>query len=171
MPPIKPPLFVDLDETLIFAREATKRSAPPLKGARRVFGYEVILRPEAHDLLDLCRAGGREVFLFTNAFFGFALTASQTFCLGFDEASIFSFAMILNCRRGLSPGSALIENKPAHLEPTREKMQALGITAEQVWMIPSFEPPRFPSAKLFLLGLPHRLDRLDRAAHDKPDTA
>lgn len=38
------------------------------------------------------------------------------------------------------------------------------ITAEQVWLIPSFEPPRFPSAKLFLLGLPLRLERLDRAA-------
>lgn len=171
MQPKKPPVFVDLDETLIFARETTEGDTPQLRNSRRVSNYEVIIRPEALELLTFCRQGGREVFLFTNAFFGFALSASQTFSLGFDETSIFSLAMILNCRRNLSPRSALIDNKPHHTEPTQEKMLALGISPEQVWVIPSFEPPRFPSAKLFLLGLPLRLERLDRAAGGKTRAA
>ena len=94
--------------------------------------------------------------------FGFALTVSETFKLGFDERSIFSLAMILNCRRGLSPRSALIENKPPGDDSTELKMAALGISAGRVWVVPSYEPPRFASAKLFTLGLPLRLARLDR---------
>jgi hypothetical protein len=110
----------------------------------------------------ICREGGRPVYMFTMANFGFALMASKTFELGFGEDSIFSLAMVLNCRRGLSPQSALIENKPPEAEPTQMKMEALGISSDKVWVIPSFEPPRFPSAKLFTLGLPLRLARLDQ---------
>ncbi|MCX6944558.1 MAG: hypothetical protein NT173_07330 [Opitutales bacterium] len=168
MPPKKQPLFIDLDETLIYAREATAPAEPPLRNSQFAAGHEIVVRPEAPELLRLCRAGGRQVFLFTRAFFGFALTASQTFALGFDERTIFSIAMILNCRRGLCPGAALIDNRPPHTESTQDKMEALGIPPEQVWVIPSFEPPHFPSARLFLLGLPHRLARLDRAAQTRP---
>jgi hypothetical protein len=158
------PLFIDLDETLIYAREAPADGSASFQGSKRVLAYEAIMRPEAPEMLGICREGGRQVFLFTNAFFGFALEASQTFPLGFTETTIFSLAMILNCRRGLSPRSALIDNKPPTAEPTREKMDALGISSAQVWVIPAFEPPRFPPAKLFLLGLPLRLARLDRWA-------
>ena len=168
MQPKKPPLFVDLDETLIHARETPESDPATLKNSRRIGAYEVCVRPEAHELLTLCRSGGREVFLFTNAFFGFAHEASRIFSLGFDDHSIFSFAMILNCRRNLSPTSALIDNLPPQAESTQEKMHALGIAPEQVWVIPAFEPPHFPSAKLFLLGLPLRLERVDRLAYSRP---
>lgn len=164
MQPTKPPLFVDLDETLIHARETPDKGPLSLRNSRRIGAYEVCARPEALELLTLCRAGGRQVFLFTNAFFGFAHEASRIFSLGFDEHSIFSLAMILNCRRNLSPASALIDNLPPRAEPTQEKMRALGIPPEQVWVIPGFQPPHFPSARLFLLGLPLRLERLDRLA-------
>ncbi len=164
MQPKKPPLFIDLDETLIHARETPDGGPVTLRNSRRIGDYEVCVRPEAHELLSVCRAGGRQVFLFTNAFFGFAHEASRLFSLGFDDHTIFSFAMILNCRRNLSPASALIDNLPPSAESTREKIRALGIAPEQVWVIPAFEPPHFPSAKLFLLGLPLRLERLDRLA-------
>jgi hypothetical protein len=166
MQPKRPPLFVDLDETLIHARETPEGGPATLGDSRRIGAYEVCVRPEAHGLLTLCRAGGRQVFLFTNAFFGFAHEASRIFSLGFDDHTIFSFAMILNCRRNLSPSSALIDNLPPQAESTQEKMRALGISPEQVWVIPAFEPPRFPSAKLFMLGLPVRLERLDRQARE-----
>ena len=122
------------------------------------------MRPETPEILRLCREGGREVYLFTMANFGFAHTVSQALGLGFAEDTIFSLAMILNCRRILCPHSALIDNKPPAAEPTRMKMEALGIGPSQVWGIPTFEPPRFLSAKLFTLGLPLRLARLDRGA-------
>lgn len=160
----KPPLFVDLDETLIHARATIESGSVAFKNSQRVGAYDVCVRPEAHELLKTCRAGGRPVYLFTNAFFGFALATSQIFSLGFDEHTIFSLAMILNCRRNLSPASALIDNLPPRAESTQEKMRALGITPGQVWVIPAFEPPHFPSARLFLLGLPLRLERLDRLA-------
>ncbi len=166
MQPKKTPLFIDLDETLIHARETPVGGPVTLRNSRRIGDYEVCVRPEAPELLSLCRAGGRQVFLFTNAFFGFAHEASRLFSLGFDDRTIFSFAMILNCRRNLSPASALIDNLPPQAESTQEKMQALGIAPEQVWVIPAFEPPHFPSAKLFLLGLPLRLERLDRLARE-----
>ena len=162
MPAKKVALFVDLDETLIFAGESPEGNPHVTPKSRRIGSYDVHLRPEAYELLGLCRAGGRPVYLFTNAFFGFARAASESFDLGFDETTIFSLAMILNCRPGLSPRSALIDNKPHTAEPTRLKMSALGIGPAQVWVIPSFEPPHFPSARLFLLGLPLRLARLDR---------
>ncbi|HEY0966079.1 MAG TPA: hypothetical protein VGD88_01705 [Opitutaceae bacterium] len=161
MPRRKPPLFIDLDETLIYATDGAPPVLDAFKEAKRIGPYTALLRPEAPDLLATCRAGGREVFLFTSAFFNYALAASDAFSLGFSQNTIFSLGMIINCRAGLSPKSALIENKPPSAEPTQEKMRALGITPEQVWLIPSFEPPKFPSAKLFLLGLPHRLERLD----------
>ena len=169
MQPKRPPLFVDLDETLIYAREVTDDRPTPLKDSQRVGSYEACVRPEAYEMLKACRAGGRQVFLFTNAFFGFAHEASRIFSLGFDEHSIFSLAMILNCRRNLSPASALIDNLMPRAEPTQEKMRALGIPPEQVWVIPAFEPPHFPSAKLFLLGLPLRLERLDHQARSRLD--
>lgn len=162
MRPRKPPLFIDLDETLIYARERGAGAALP--DALDVLGYEVLVRPEAHEILTLCRHGGREVFLFTAAGFGFAFAASQACGLGFSEASIFSLEMIVRCRRGLSPQSALIDNLPPSADPTRLKMEALGIGPAQVWVIPAFEPPRFPTARLFVMGLPHRLAQLDRAA-------
>jgi hypothetical protein len=162
MRPRKPPLFIDLDETLIHARQ--RSGDPPWPGSREVLDYEVLMRPEARELLTLCRDGGREVYLFTAAGFGFALAASQHCGLGFTESSIFSLEMIVRCRRGLSPRSALIDNKPPAADPTRLKMEALGIGPTQVWVIPSYEPPRFPSARLFLLGLPARLVRLDCGA-------
>lgn len=161
MRPRRPPLFIDLDETLIHASENSQRLRPTRAGSQRIGEYDVWLRPDAHELLRLCRDGGREVFLFTNAFFGFALAASERFDLGFDDRTIFSLAMILNCRRGISPYSALIDNQPPNAEPTREKMRALGILPGQVWTIPAFEPPKWPAARLFLLGLPLRLARLD----------
>lgn len=158
---MRPPIFCDLDETLIYA------AAHGSPDERRsgiwydIMNYDVLLRPEALEILQHCRAGGRDVYLFTHASFGFALAVSQALDLGFNEQAVFSFAMILNCRKGLSPTGALIENRPASDPDTRIKMDALGIHAERVWMVPSFEPPRFPSARLFLLGLPHRLARLD----------
>jgi hypothetical protein len=115
-------------------------------------------------MLSICREGGRQVFLFPSSFSGFALAASQTFSLGFDETSVFSIGIIFNCRRGLSPRSALIDNKPPSAEPAQVKMAALGIGPEQVWIVPSFEPPHFPPAKLFMPGLPLRLAQLDRRA-------
>lgn len=162
MRPRKPPLFIDLDETLIYARECGAGAV--FRDAHDVLGYEVLVRPEAHEILALCREGGREVFLFTVAGFGFAFAASQACGLGFTESSIFSLEMIVRCRRGLSPRSALVDNLPPSADPTRLKMEALGIGPTQVWMIPTFEPPRFPTARLFVMGLPHRLAQLDRAA-------
>jgi hypothetical protein len=165
MHPRKQPVFVDLDETLIYAQEIEAGGGPRLENSRPVLDYEVLLRPEAPELLRHCREGGRQVFLFTHASFNFALQVSQAFSLGFDETALFSFSMILNCRRGISPGSALVENTPPSSEMTRVKMDALGIGPEQVWLLPSYAPPRFPSARLFLLGLPLRLARLDHFAH------
>lgn len=164
MPTRKPPLFVDLDETLIYATDGAPPALVAFRDAKQIGPYTALLRPEARELLAMCRSGGREVFLFTSAFFTYAFAVSDAFSLGFGQNTIFSLSMILNCRPGLSPRSALIDNKPPSAAPTQEKMRALGLTAEQVWLIPSFEPPRFPSAKLFLLGLPLRLERLDRAA-------
>lgn len=157
----KKTVFIDLDETLIYAQELRLPTANSLKNSRCVGNYEVIVRSEAHRILQVCREGGRPVYLFTNAVFGFALEVSRVFDFGFGDSSIFSLAMILNCRRGLCPDGVLIENKPPSAEPTREKMNALGIPPEQVWELPSFEPPAFPTAKLFLLGLPLRLARHD----------
>ncbi len=162
MRPRKPPLFIDLDETLIYAREPVPGASLPQ--SRDVLGYEVLVRPESHELLALCREGNREVFLFTVAYFGFALAASQACNLGFTDSSIFSLEMIVRCRRGLSPKSALIDNKPPSADPTQLKMDALGIGPAQVWVIPSFEYPEFHSARLFLVGLPVRLAKLDRGA-------
>ena len=159
-----PPVFIDLDECLVHARETSQPADAPPPGAVRLFSYDVFLRPESPDLLRLCREGGREVYLFTMANFGFALTVSQALGLGFAENTIFSMAMILNCRRGLCPRAALIENKPPSDDTTLEKMAALGISAESVWVIPSYEHPKFASARLFLMGLPLRLARLDRSA-------
>ena len=58
----KPPLFIDLDETLIFAEEAASggRSARP--GSRRIGPYDVLVRQDAREMLEICRAGGRQVF-------------------------------------------------------------------------------------------------------------
>jgi hypothetical protein len=166
----RPPIFCDLDETLIHAAEAVdsagdddcrEHELDPTR--RRIFGYDVRLRPEAHEILRLCREGGREVHLFTHATFGFAVAVAKAFDLGFDERSVFSTAMIFNCRRGLCPQAALIDDKPPRDPNTRAKIEALGIAAEQVWIVPAFEPPRFASARLFVAGLPFRLARLDRA--------
>jgi hypothetical protein len=162
MPTKKPPLFIDLDETLIYAREPDPLN--PLPHAKHAAGYEISLRPEASQILQCCRAGGREVYLFTTAEFGFAVAATRACGLGFDETTIFSLEMIARCRLGLSPASALIDNKPPSSDATRLKMAALGIPPSQVWVIPSYEPPEFSSARLFLLGLPVRLQRLEQAA-------
>lgn len=155
------PVFCDLDETLIYAAESGSRCRNAGVTAQRVMDYDVYLRPEAAEILRLCRAGGREVYLFTHSSFGFAVGVAQALGLGFDERTVFSFAMILNCRKALCPTAALIENKGAADPDTRMKMEALGISAERVWVVPSFEPPRFAPARLFVLGLPHRLARLD----------
>jgi hypothetical protein len=161
--PPPPPVFFDLDECLVYARE---RSAPPLAvrptaETKTIGDYEVWLRPKGKELLRLARAGGREVYLFTMSAFLFAEGVTQAFGLGFTKRTIFSMAMILNCRRGLSPHSALIDNLPLGHVNTQEKVAALGIGPERVWVSPSFKPPRFASAKLFLMGLPARLERLD----------
>ena len=158
----RPPLFIDLDECLVHAREISRPDAVPPLGAVRLFRYDIYLRPETPELLQLCRDGGREVYLFTMANFGFALTVAQTYQLGFTENTIFSMAMILNCRRGLCPGAVLIDNKAPSEDTTQEKMAALGIASDAVWVIPAYEHPRFASAKPFLMGLPLRLARFDR---------
>lgn len=156
----KPPVFIDLDETLVYAQESP--DAVCSRPTMRIGGYQVVVRPEAHEILTICREGGREVYLFTMATFGFALATSQTCGLGFDERSIFSLAMILNCRRGLSPRAALIDNLATDCEPTQLKLTAIGAPPENLWKIPTFSPPRFASARLFMAGLPYRLSRLDK---------
>lgn len=160
----KRPIFFDLDETLIYAGESGDE-LPIAKAFKQIemFDYRMYLRPEAREMLQLCRSGGREVYLFTHANFHYAREVSRAMDLGFDESTIFSFSMILNCRKGLCPDAVLIENKPPEDEDTQVKMEALGIPAEQVWMIPSFEPPKFAGAKLFLAGLEWRLSKLHRS--------
>lgn len=81
----------------------------------------------------------------------------------FTDRSTFSVAMILNSRPRLCPDGILIEKKPAEHPDTRIKMDALGIGPERVWTVPSFEPPGFPSARLFIAGLPWSLVKLDAA--------
>ncbi len=162
----KRPIFFDLDETLIFADESSeRRKEADAFGLKhwRLFDYTVYLRPEALEMLRLCRDGGREVYLFTHANFGYAREVSKELGLGFDESTIFSFSMILNCRKGLCPEAVLIDNKPACDEDTQVKMEALGIGAERLWQAPTFAAPEFASAKLFLAGLEWRLAKLDRA--------
>lgn len=164
-PSKRPPLFIDLDETLVHASDGAV--PPPFphfdRPGRfcRIGEYHVQLRAETPEILALARGGGREVFLFTMSSFGFAAEVSQALDLGFGEHSIFSFAMILNCRSSLCPEGALIDDRPLADANTRMKADALGISADRVWRIPSFEPPSFASAKLFLAGLPLRLSRLD----------
>ena len=158
----KPPIFFDLDETLIYATEPSEALAKLPFHNETVFDYTVYLRPEAHELLGRARAGRRDVYLFTHANFTYATEVSKVMQLGFNERTIFSFSMILNCRKGLCPEAVLIENKPPADEDTLVKMQALGITDDHVWMVPSFEPPNFPSAKLFTAGFDWRLAKLDR---------
>ncbi len=155
-------VFCDLDETLISATEADAAMRSPSNEVYPIFNYDVRLRPEARELLRVCREGGREVHLFTHATFGFAVEVARVLRLGFDENTIFSTAMIFNCRRGLCPHAALIDDRPPDDPNTRAKMEALGIAASRVWVIPRYDPPRFASARLFLAGLPHRLARLDR---------
>ncbi len=162
MNPRKQALFIDLDETLIYAHDRSTGSTKLPGPAVSMGDYDVVVRPEAHEVLRACRAGSREVFLFTTASFPFALAASRILGLGFDETTIFSIEMIVRCRPGLSTKSVLIDNLPASSEATKLKIKALGITPEQLWTIPSYEPPRFSSARLFLLGLPLRLARFDQ---------
>ncbi len=165
----RPPVFVDLDETLVSARERegwvrSKRPDARQHTCQAVGGYDVVLRPEALEILQLSRAGGREVYLFTMASFGLALEISRAFGLGFGDSTIFSFSMVLNCRRELCPEGALIDDRPYTDGNTRAKADALGIGPERVWLIPAFQPPRYASAKLFVAGLPLRFARLDAAA-------
>ena len=153
------PIFFDLDETLVYADESQTKLENGLIG-KPVFDYLVYKRPEADALLSLAREGGREVYLFTHANFGYACEVSKQLELGFDETTIFSFGMILNCRKALCPDAILIENKPPSDEDTQIKMEALGIGDEEVWLVPSFEAPEFKSATLFLAGFAWRISRL-----------
>ena len=84
MKPRKQALFIDLDETLIYAHDRSAESTKLPRPAVSMGDYDVVVRPEAHDILRACRAGSREVFLFTTASFQFALTASRVLGLGFD---------------------------------------------------------------------------------------
>ena len=169
MKPRKQALFIDLDETLIYAHDRSTGSTKLPGPAVAMGDYDVVVRPEAHEILRACRAGSREVFLFTTATFPFALAASRILGLGFDERTIFSIEMIARCRPGLSAMSVLIDNLPASSEATKLKIKVLGITPEQLWTIPSYEPPRFSSARLFLMGLPLRLVRFDQKGPSRKD--
>lgn len=155
------PVFIDLDETLVYAADESLDVS--IEGEKAALGdFHVLLRAEARAILEVCREGKRPVYLFTFGTFDYAAKINVAFGLGFTEETIFSQYMIYECRPNLCPNAVLIDNCGPDEGNTEIKMKALGISKEQVWLVPGFEPPHFPSARNFLAGLPWRLQRHDR---------
>jgi hypothetical protein len=157
-----PYVFVGLDETLVHVVSRERANDQKLVECDS-FGQGssvIFLRPGVHELLSACREQALEVVLLTLSERDHAAEISRAFGLGFAANQIFSRELFAFGEKDLAPTSALIDNEPADHENARLKMRTLGIGFERYLQIPAFKPPKFPSCRTFLLGLPYRLENL-----------
>lgn len=154
-------LFIDLDETLVHSAPTAPTGSLANRFQSFAHGdYVTILRPEAHAILSACRDGAEEVILFTFGEKDYAQTICDEFEFGFQPNQILSCEHLLLSPKDLAPAGVLIDDKEPDEESARVKMAALGIGANRYLRVPPFRAPEFASCRLFVAGLPAKIERL-----------
>jgi hypothetical protein len=153
-------LFLDLDETLIHYSDFEKSSYSGLYEGHEFQDRLMLMRPEAHELLSICRDWADKVVMCTFAGDIYARIANEAFELGFQEDEFITVGLLSTTEDALGPEGVLIDNLPASHENTAIKLYVLGIPDERLIEIPDFSHPEYKNLANFLEGLPMLLEQM-----------
>lgn len=154
-------LFVDLDETLIHYSDFKGAANSGLHKSYEFAGKWMLLRPEAHKLLKICRIWANKVVMCTFAGDIYARIANEAFDFGFQEDEIISAGLLSTTKEPLGPEGVLIDNLSAAHENTAIKLYVLGIADDRLIEIPDFSHPDFTGLSDFLERLPSLLEQMN----------
>ena len=147
-------IFMDLDETLIHTMSVSDHGkySSITKGKKRCdFEGEMSFpRPEAPELLRICRDLSDEVIMMTVGTAYYAQSLNDSFNLGFKKKDLFARKYFLFGQKNLSPKGVLIDNQESDEQALEQELETLGISAERHLKILEFSALDFKDCKIFL---------------------
>ena len=147
-------IFMDLDETLIHKISVSDHGkySSITKGKKRCdFEGEMSFpRPEAPELLRICRDLSDEVIIMAVETANYAQSLNDSFNLGFKKNDLFAREYFLFGQKNLSPKGVLIDNQESDEQALEQELETLGINPDCHLKIPQFSAPDFKDCKIFL---------------------
>mgnify|MGYP001227449136 FL=1 len=147
-------ISMELDETLIHTMSVSDHGkySSITKGKKRCdFEGEVSLRrPEAPELLRICRDLSDEVIIIAVGTANYAQSFNDSFNLGFKKNDLFAREYFLFGQKNLSPKGVLIDNQESTEKALEQELETLGISAERHLKILEFSALDFKDCKIFL---------------------